>query len=177
MGIRSIPSEIHCLTLGHRWGTAAMAASERGVCALSLLGGQGSLDRILADREGPRRKTIPASPGNPHLEPMRAWLDALLNQRRYYAFSVPLDRPPGTPFQESVWRAVSEIPRGDTKAYSDIARTIGNPRASRAVGAANAANPIPPIIPCHRLVGVDGGLKGYAGGTAMKRWLLDVERP
>ncbi len=177
-GTRSRPSaEIHCLTLGHRWGTAAMATSESGIRALSLLGGQKSLDHILQARLGPRLKTISARSGNPHLERVRSWLDALLNQGRYHALSVPLDRLPGTPFQESVWRAVSGIPRGEVKIYADIARMIGSPRASRAVGAANAANPIPPIIPCHRLVGADGGLKGYAGGTAMKRWLLDIEQP
>ncbi|HET9626984.1 MAG TPA: methylated-DNA--[protein]-cysteine S-methyltransferase [Kofleriaceae bacterium] len=82
----------------------------------------------------------------------------------------------GTPFQRTVWRALLDIPYGETRSYGELARQLDRPRASRAVGAANGANPISIIVPCHRLVGSDGSLTGYAGGTAMKRGLLALER-
>lgn len=89
-------------------------------------------------------------------------------------FSVPL-APAGTPFQRTVWNALLEIPFGVTTTYGDIARLIGRPSAVRAVGAANGANPIPIIIPCHRVIGRDGSLTGYGGGIATKRLLLGLE--
>lgn len=93
------------------------------------------------------------------------------------AFDVVLS-PQGTVFQRSVWSALVEVPFGETTSYGAIARAIGRPGASRAVGAANGRNPIPLIIPCHRIVAADGSLGGYsgAGGTALKRRLLDFER-
>jgi O-6-methylguanine DNA methyltransferase len=89
-------------------------------------------------------------------------------------FSLPLDLA-GTSFQQDVWNAVASIPFGETRTYRDIAEVIGRPRAVRAVGAAQAANPLPLIIPCHRVIGSDGSLTGYGGGTDTKRWLLDHE--
>lgn len=83
--------------------------------------------------------------------------------------------PAGTPFQLAVWRALRRIPPGDTAAYRDVARAIGAPDAVRAVGAANGANPIAIVVPCHRVVGADGSLTGYAGGLDRKRWLLAHE--
>jgi methylated-DNA-[protein]-cysteine S-methyltransferase len=90
-------------------------------------------------------------------------------------FDVPLGAK-GTGFQERVWRALTQIPCGETRSYGELARAIGRPSASRAVGAANARNPIGIIVPCHRVVGATGELTGYAGGIAAKRWLLDHER-
>jgi methylated-DNA-[protein]-cysteine S-methyltransferase len=90
-------------------------------------------------------------------------------------FDLPL-APAGTPFQVEVWRALARIPFGVTCSYGDLARTIGRPSASRAVGAANGRNPISIILPCHRVIGAGGALTGYGGGLAMKRWLLDHER-
>jgi O-6-methylguanine DNA methyltransferase len=81
----------------------------------------------------------------------------------------------GTEFQMKVWREVRTIPYGTTCSYQDIAERIGHPRAYRAVGAANGANPVPIIIPCHRVVGQDGSLRGYGGGLAMKERLLRLE--
>jgi methylated-DNA-[protein]-cysteine S-methyltransferase len=75
-----------------------------------------------------------------------------------------------------VWRALMRIPYGETCSYGDIARTVGRPDASRAVGAANGRNPIPIIVPCHRVIGANGSLTGYGGGLPVKRWLLDHER-
>lgn len=84
--------------------------------------------------------------------------------------------PSGTPFQRAVWRALERIPFGTTQSYASLAAGIGAPRASRAVGAANARNPLAVVVPCHRVVGAGGALTGYAGGIERKRWLLDHER-
>jgi methylated-DNA-[protein]-cysteine S-methyltransferase len=84
--------------------------------------------------------------------------------------------PAGTEFQQRVWRALCEIPYGDTTSYGAIARQLGTPDASRAVGLANGRNPIAIVIPCHRVIGSDGSLTGYGGGLDRKRWLLDHER-
>jgi len=81
----------------------------------------------------------------------------------------------GTPFQREVWTALRAIPCGSTTSYSALARRIGRPSAVRAVGAANGANPVGVVVPCHRVVGADGSLTGYGGGMARKRWLLDHE--
>ncbi len=90
------------------------------------------------------------------------------------AFSVPLDLR-GTVFQRSVWDAVSQISYGQTATYAALASRIGRPKAVRAIGAANGANPIPIVIPCHRVIGTDGSLTGYAGGLLLKRRLLELE--
>ncbi|NHC46593.1 methylated-DNA--[protein]-cysteine S-methyltransferase [Motilibacter aurantiacus] len=89
-------------------------------------------------------------------------------------FDVPLS-PGGTPFQNQVWDALRAIPYGETASYVEVARAIGRPTASRAVGAANGRNPIAVIVPCHRVIGSNGLLVGYAGGAARKRRLLDLE--
>ena len=81
----------------------------------------------------------------------------------------------GTPFQERVWAALRGIPRGETISYGELAARVGRPGAARAVGAANARNPVCLIVPCHRVIAADGGLHGYAFGAATKRWLLELE--
>lgn len=86
-------------------------------------------------------------------------------------FTIPL-APRGTDFQLAVWEALTHIPFGQTIAYRDLAIRIGNPTAVRAVGAANGANPIPIVVPCHRVIGADGSLTGFGGGLDTKRWLL-----
>ncbi|MEM7585578.1 MAG: methylated-DNA--[protein]-cysteine S-methyltransferase [Acidobacteriota bacterium] len=83
--------------------------------------------------------------------------------------------PRGSDFQQRVWRRLLEIPAGATCTYSDIARDLGRPSSARAVGRANATNPIPIIVPCHRVIGADGSLTGYAGGLEVKRALLELE--
>jgi len=90
-------------------------------------------------------------------------------------FSLPL-RLEGTLFQKLVWHALQQIPYGQTVAYSDLAQRIGREKACRAVGAANHRNPVSIIIPCHRVVGRDGGLVGYGGGLWRKQWLLEHEK-
>ena len=91
-----------------------------------------------------------------------------------HAFDFPL-APRGTPFQLAVWNALSKIPWGETISYADLAQRIGKPSAVRAVGAANGANPIPIVIPCHRVIGSNGSLTGYGGGIERKQWLLAHE--
>ncbi len=81
----------------------------------------------------------------------------------------------GTPFQQVVWKALQEIPFGETRTYGEIAASIGNPKAARAVGLANNKNPIPILIPCHRVIGANGQLTGYAGGLKRKEYLLTLE--
>ncbi|MET0929464.1 MAG: methylated-DNA--[protein]-cysteine S-methyltransferase [Aeromicrobium sp.] len=92
-------------------------------------------------------------------------------------FDLPLANE-GSEFQKKVWSELQRIPFGETASYGDIARRLGyEPGISRAVGAANGANPIPIVVPCHRVIGADGSLTGYAGGLERKRTLLDLERP
>ena len=90
-------------------------------------------------------------------------------------FSVPLDIQ-GTSFQKLIWRTITQIPYGQTCSYGEIAKRIGKPKAARAVGMANHNNPIPIIIPCHRIIGSDGSLTGYAAGMSIKEKLLDFEK-
>lgn len=90
------------------------------------------------------------------------------------AFSVPVS-PKGTPFQRRIWDALRGIPYGETVSYGEVARRIGSPRACRAAGMANHKNPIPIVIPCHRVIGADGGMTGYGGGLEIKRRLLELE--
>ena len=91
-------------------------------------------------------------------------------------FDLPL-APRGTPFQLRVWRLLAEIPFGETWSYRDIAVRLGDPNATRAVGAANGRNPSPIVLPCHRVIGADGSLTGFGGGLPVKRWLLQHEGP
>ncbi len=107
----------------------------------------------------------------------RVYIDQL---SEYFAgkrkdFDLPLDLN-GTPFQLSVWRALLNIPYGETRTYGEIARSLGKPQAARAVGMANHDNPVAVVVPCHRVVGHDGSLTGYAGGLHLKRALLALER-
>ena len=89
-------------------------------------------------------------------------------------FDLPLGAP-GTPFQHLVWSALAAIPYGELRSYKDIAQAIGKPKAVRAVGAANGRNPLPIVVPCHRVIGSDGTLTGFAGGLSLKTQLLTLE--
>lgn len=89
-------------------------------------------------------------------------------------FTIPLD-PEGTDFQIMVWKELSRIPWGKTVSYGDVARATGKPGASRAVGQANGKNPIPIVVPCHRVIGARGKITGYSGGVEIKKWLLTHE--
>lgn len=93
---------------------------------------------------------------------------------KLHTVTLPL-APEGTAFQHQVWNAVKQIPYGETRSYADIANAIGNPHAYRAVGMANNVNPLPLIIPCHRVIGINGALTGYRYGLVMKKKLLQME--
>jgi O-6-methylguanine DNA methyltransferase len=93
-------------------------------------------------------------------------------ERREFALRLA---PEGTPFERSVWDELLAIPFGETRSYGEIARAIGRPEASRAVGRANGANPIPIVVPCHRVIGANGSLTGFGGGLAAKARLLELE--
>ncbi len=154
-------------------GSSCLAATERGLCFVGV--GRMDFEQALASA----RRRVGAS---------RAALDgdhpvlrgALSELESYFAgqaiaFSSPLDLR-GTSFQLAVWEAVRAIPHGETRTYRQLALTIGNPRAVRVVGAANGANPLCIVVPCHRLIGSGGELRGYAGGLETKRWLLEHEQ-
>ena len=122
----------------------------------------------------------PPSERNRWVEDKRAFPDVVAQIEEYFAgertgFDAAI-APGGTDFQQRVWDALCEIPYGETRSYGEIARQIGQPRAARAVGLANARNPIPIIVPCHRVIGAKGSLTGYAGGLETKGALLDLER-
>lgn len=112
--------------------------------------------------------------------PTNALLGEAVRQLRAYfsgelrEFDLPLD-PLGTPFQRRVWSQVAAIPYGETRSYRQVAAAIGSPSAVRAVSAANGANPLPIVVPCHRVIGADGKLVGYGGGLPLKRMLLELE--
>lgn len=115
------------------------------------------------------------------LDPMDGRNDITIAVEAYFAGdlgavdSIQVDGG-GTAFQQQAWRALRAIPPGETRSYGQMATLLGRPKASRAVGAANALNPISLVVPCHRLVGSKGELTGYGGGLARKQWLLDHER-
>ncbi len=113
-------------------------------------------------------------PAHPVLQSAKRQLDEYFAGRRK-TFDLPL-APNGTLFQHRVWQALRAIPYGETQSYADIARRIGNPKAVRAVGAANGANPLSIVVPCHRVIGADGSLTGYGGGLPRKRKLLALEQ-
>jgi len=106
----------------------------------------------------------------PFTEALRAYFDGDLR-----SFDLPL-APEGTPFQLEAWSALRTIPFGQTLSYGQQARRVGRPKAARAVGAANGRNPIPIVIPCHRVVGARGDLVGFSSGLPIKRWLLEHEQ-
>jgi methylated-DNA-[protein]-cysteine S-methyltransferase len=139
--------------------------SDRGLAALEFAGDDSV--SMLPDEALPN-----------HLMPL---IDAVRRELSAYFAGAPTDfasltlDPRGTPFQLRVWQELRRIPWGQTISYGELARRVGNPKASRAVGQANAVNPIPLIVPCHRVIAADGSLGGYSSGLDRKRWLLDHE--
>ncbi|MBV9339645.1 MAG: methylated-DNA--[protein]-cysteine S-methyltransferase [Acidobacteria bacterium] len=125
-----------------------------------------------------RNQPAPPEPG--WQEDTQSLIAASEQLRRYFAgeledFDLPLS-PEGTPFQQQVWRELLNIPYGKTISYGELAARLGNPKASRAVGLANGSNPVPIVIPCHRVIGANGKLTGYGGGLHIKEKLLALER-
>lgn len=136
--------------------TFQICANDEGVCALLFEPEPGVL----------------AKP-NAHTEVAKQQLSEYFLGLRQH-FDVPL-APQGTHFQHSVWHQLSQIPFGECRSYADIAKAIDKPKAVRAVGAANGRNPLPIFVPCHRVIGSNGTLTGFAGGLDMKAWLLKLE--
>lgn len=116
----------------------------------------------------------PRDPHNRFIAQAREQLDRYWHDAARFGFTLPLDAQ-GTPFQKAVWRALLEIPSGRTSHYGAVAARAGSPRAVRAAGAAIGRNPLSIIVPCHRVLGRDGSLTGYAGGLARKQRLLQLE--
>ena len=138
-------------------GHLTLVASEHGLC--EVLWGSTGRTRMLDNSVLPAAAT--------QLE------EYFAGTRR--VFDLPFDLR-GTPFQVRTWTALAEIPYGTTVTYGEQARRLGVPRAVRAVGAANGSNPLPIVLPCHRVIGANGALTGYGGGLDVKRWLLAHER-
>lgn len=147
------------------------------VGALTLVAADTALVAIRWKGEGDGRTylaDVADAPDHPVLRAAEDQLGAYFAGERT-AFDLPL-APAGTPFQQAVWRALLDIPFGETRSYRDIACALGQPTATRAVGAANGRNPLPIVAPCHRVIGADGSLTGFGGGLDTKRWLLAHER-
>ena len=145
-----------------------MLASESGLAAVYFQAQAGRLESKLAPR-GLRR-----GHGNVFLLQAEALLACYFDGDLMYSPTIPIDWR-GTPFQLQVWNAIAAIRPGDRLSYRDLASRLGRPSAARAVGRAVGTNPLSIVIPCHRVVGSDGSLTGYAGGLAVKRYLLDHE--
>ena len=143
---------------------------------LTLVANDKSLVALLWENEKPNRVKLPEmekSSKNPViLETSKQLKEYFAGERK--SFDLPLD-PMGTEFQQKVWKALRKIPFGKTKSYKELAIAVGNPNASRAVGAANGKNPISIIVPCHRVIGANGKLTGFAGGLENKDILLKTE--
>jgi methylated-DNA-[protein]-cysteine S-methyltransferase len=142
---------------------------------LLLAGSDGALERLHFSRGSKAQEADPE-----WVENGKVFREAVRQLESYFAgklkdFRLEL-QPAGTPFQLAVWRELREIPYGQTISYGELARRIGNPAASRAVGLANGANPIAIIVPCHRVIGANGKLTGFGGGLDVKEKLLALER-
>jgi AraC family transcriptional regulator of adaptative response/methylated-DNA-[protein]-cysteine methyltransferase len=151
-------------------GSILVAASEQGICSISLGDDPGELTRILQHRFHKARFIA----GDKDFEKLVATVIAFV-ERPAAGLSLPLEVQ-GTAFQHRVWRALCEIPCGKTQSYSQIARRLGKPKATRAVGKACAVNPVAVAIPCHRVLRTDGSLSGYRWGIERKAKLLEIER-
>lgn len=147
-----------------------VAATDRGLCLISLPNDTHINMKQWVDKKFPSAVLVEDKERlEPYLEQLQAYCEC-----RSTSFELPLDLQ-GTQFQITVWQALMTIPFGQTRSYSDIANMINNPNAIRAVGTANGANPIPIVIPCHRVIGKNGTLTGYSGGLRMKETLLQLE--
>jgi methylated-DNA-[protein]-cysteine S-methyltransferase len=150
-------------------GPLAVVVGEKGLCLLEFGADWGRIRATLARRFGDVDLVKHRDPGGV-VSRLRRYLEGDLAALD----DVPVD-PGGTDFQQKVWKALRRVPAGRTISYGELARRIGSPAAMRAVGAANGANPVPLVVPCHRVIGADGALTGYGGGMPRKEWLLRHE--
>ena len=162
---------VHLARIESPLGPLVAGAVDGGVCLLEF-GDRRMLETQAAALRS--RLGLPVAPSpHPHLERLEAELSEYFAGNRR-AFDLPLVEP-GTPFQERVWAALREIPFGEAHSYAELARAIGNPAAVRAVAQANGRNRIAILVPCHRVIGSDGGIGGYGGGVWRKKRLLEIE--
>jgi methylated-DNA-[protein]-cysteine S-methyltransferase len=158
--------KLHRTTMNTPIGKLVIVASDMGLREIRL---------PLPERRPPARAE--EAPDHPILRETVRQLDGYFQGERT-SFDIPLDVA-GTPFQREVWESLRTIPYGTTDTYGGLARRVGRSGATRAIGGANAANPVPIVVPCHRVIGASGALTGYGGpteeGIAMKRWLLQHE--
>jgi methylated-DNA-[protein]-cysteine S-methyltransferase len=150
---------------------------ESPIGKLKLVAGDKGLVAILWEKDSPRRVRLDelvADEQHPVLVETERQLDQYFAGGRK-TFSIPLDMR-GTRFQKNVWETLLAIPFGETRSYGQLAKQLGNPRATRAVGAANGRNPVSIIVPCHRVIGSSGKLTGFAGGLDAKAHLLSLEK-
>ncbi|MCP3977792.1 MAG: methylated-DNA--[protein]-cysteine S-methyltransferase [bacterium] len=155
--------------IGSPIGDLVLGATDEGVFTLEFTDCDDRLRRYIEARVG-RVELERGGTAERWAQPVRDYLAGRLDALD----EIPVDAG-GTAFQRSVWDALRRIPVGETRSYADIASAIDKPNAVRAVGAANGRNPVALIVPCHRVVGSDGTLTGYAGGLERKRWLLNHE--
>jgi methylated-DNA-[protein]-cysteine S-methyltransferase len=151
-------------------GLLTLVVSERGL--RTIVWNSETADRE-QDREQAGQTIFEPDPAGVLAETIAQLQQYFAGTRRY--FDLPLD-PVGTPFQQQAWLALRTIPYGETVTYGEQARRLGDPNKARAVGAANGRNPLPIVVPCHRVVGSNGSLTGFGGGLENKAWLLDHER-
>ena len=140
---------------------------------LTITSNGSALTHLLIARDDETDVELVAPETDAVLAAAREQLDAYFDMR-LTRFDLPLE-PRGTDFQRRVWESLRVIPFGETISYAELARRIDNPKAVRAVGAANGRNPLMIVVPCHRVIGADGSLTGFGGGIDRKRWLLDHE--
>jgi O-6-methylguanine DNA methyltransferase len=152
-------------------GDVFVGGSARGVHRIDFIGDGRDAEISAARLAVETREPVMRAPGLAHdaREALHAYFEG-----RSFTFALPL-APMGTAFQQAVWRALLAVRAGETASYADIARAVGQPAAARAVGGAVGRNPLAIVVPCHRIVATGGGLGGYAGGLARKRWLLEHE--
>ena len=156
-------------------GDMLALASDEGLCALEFTGPRKRLTRLEArlERHFPPHEIVDRD--TPVIARTRKWLTAYFAGASAEVGDLPLDMR-GAAFEKRVWKALTRIPPGETTSYGAIAKALGSAGASRAVGAANGANPIAIIVPCHRVIGSSGSLTGYGGGLDRKTWLLNHEK-
>lgn len=175
-------STLQCKLIDTPLGSMAAAASERGMVGLWFVGQQHFPDHwpglTTSDQRPaslpPHPPTLTPTLAAQHLNDTQTQL-ALYFQGQLTRFSLPCDVMCGTAFQRDVWTLLQDIAYGTTCSYGQLARSLGKPGAARAIGLAVGRNPLSVVIPCHRVVGAQGQLTGYAGGVVRKRALLDVE--
>ena len=161
--------EVYYASVASPIGTIWVASDKTGVC-LASLGGTVQEFRKELSAAGFRHAQVDQAFNRGVVTEIEAFFAGKLAR-----FASPL-HPQGRPFDMRVWQALQRIPLGETRSYEDIAQAIGNPRACRAVGSANGRNPLPLLIPCHRVIRKDGGLGGFSSGTKIKEWLLHFEQ-